>query len=303
MRGLFEQRPIWTRRALLNQFPDDAPFYAARYLIAYVAYAIRSGPWRDTFCKFGVDPRTDRSYRKYQSVLIQLVPRDRDKTDANEEYARSWARSKDKTSHIFTGQHAIPPDGKIWQLCDLADPFLRSLVDVPDIYIRPQCETRYFGWYNNGTIAKIRVILKAKVDALSSGESVDETALAKFSNLPDCWDSTEGAATNDQTLDPVTAYLPKDAGKKELEWASAYRSICRTVAGAVPQSGGSGKGRLSKTKPTMRSSFIGAEESPLVEEANTLKGYEEPEEGDDGLNEGKDEENNNAAEDARLSNS
>ncbi|KIX08946.1 uncharacterized protein Z518_00024 [Rhinocladiella mackenziei CBS 650.93] len=296
MRDLFEERPIWTRRALMNQFPDDAPFYLARPLIAYLAFSIRSGPWRDTLCRYGVDPRTDRSYRKYQSVLIQLLPRDRDRTGARQEFARRWARSNDRRSHIFTGRQRMPYDGQSWQLCDLQDPLLKSLVDTPDIYIRNECETRYFGWYSNGTMAKIRVALKAKADALTSGEAMDEAALERFLKLPDQWDGLGMKTSNEQLSGPAAGYMPKDAGKKELEWASAYRSLCRTMTGTLPQAGGSGKGRLSKTKQRTRPSFIDNEDSLNLEELDIAAGYGEPEEGDDPLDEQEDEDDENDVE-------
>lgn len=291
MKDLFEERPIWTRRALLNHFPDDAPLFLARHLLAYVAFAVRSGPWRDTLCKLGVDPRTDRAYRKYQSVLIQLAPKSREHTGDRENHPiRIWVRSKDRMSHIFTGTQNIPADGKVWQLCDLQDPQLKRLVDVPDIYIRHECERRYFGWYHNGTMAKIRVALKAKVDALVGGEPFDEAALARFLELPEHLDASDAARANEHSNDPVAGYLPKDATKKELEWASAYRALCRTLQGFLPSAGGSGKGRLSKSKPSARPSFIDVAESLDTDGLDTAEGYEEPEEGDDALSEQDNEE-------------
>lgn len=285
IRDLFEERPIWTRRALINRLPDDAPVFFARYAIAYVAFAIRSGPWRDALCKFGVDPRKDPAYRKYQTVLLQLIS-SRDK-ETLKEFARIWHRSRDKQSHIFDGTR-LPSDGKVWQLCDLEDPQLKPLVDIPDIYVRSQCETRYFGWYPNGTSSKIRVALKAKVDSLTDAEPLDESALARFLQLPDVWDGETRFENNITDDDPVAGYLPKGAGKKELEWASAYRALCRTREGTIPLSGASGKGRLSKSKPVTRPSFV---DPNLESHANGLQGdqpieedpasYGEPDEADD----------------------
>ncbi|KAL6251705.1 tau 95 subunit of transcription factor TFIIIC [Rhinocladiella similis] len=277
---LFDQRPLWTRRALINQFPEDAPIFAARYIISYVAYAIRSGPWRDTFCKLGLDPRKDRSYRKYQTVMMQLL-------HSGEGFDRSWARSKDKSSHIFTGTPPYPTDGKLWQLCDLEDPDLKSLVNTPEINLRHECELRYFGWYSNGTMAKIRIALKAKSDALINHESLDPTAMQNFLTLPDYWEGMGMADSSDQIRTSM-GFLGKNASKKELEWAAAYRSLCRTIAGSVPTSGGSGKGRLSKSKPATTSSYLEAGQTPLSEEPHIPQGYEEPEDDDeDDLEEGQ----------------
>lgn len=278
---LFDQRPIWTRRALINQFPDDAPVFAARYIISYVAYALRSGPWRDTFCKFGLDPRKDPSYRKYQTVMMQLL-------HSGEGFDRSWARSKDRSSHVFTGKPPYPTDGKLWQLCDLEDPDLKPLVDTPEINLRHECELRYFGWYSNGTMAKIRIALKAKSDALISHETLDPAAMRNFLTLPDYWEGMGMADSSDQIRTSM-GFLGKDASKKELEWAAAYRSLCRTTAGSLPTSGGSGKGRLSKSKRKTTSSYLEAGQTPLSEEPDVPEGYEEPEDGDEEQDEADEE--------------
>ncbi|KAK5056618.1 hypothetical protein LTR84_012150 [Exophiala bonariae] len=245
---LFEQRPIWTRRALVNQLPLDVPLQTIRHATAYVCFAIRSGPWRDTLCKFGVDPRKDPSHRKYQTVLVQLVNRHKDKPNNREDFTRTWHRSADQESHIFTGKSTIPTDGKSWQLCDLHEPHLKALVDTSDVYIRHDCETRYFGWYANGTMAKMRVAIKAMIDSVIDGTTLDMSMLERFLLLPEDIQWTLGQNT--------PAHLPKNTTKQEQEWASSYRSLCRTVGGNVPTAGGSGKGRLSKPKPLANASFV-----------------------------------------------
>lgn len=246
VKDLFEQRPLWTRRALVNQLPVDVPLQTIRHATAYVCFAIRSGPWRDVLCKFGVDPRKDRSYRKHQTVLVQLV--NRHKPNSREDFIRTWHRSLDQESHIFTGKSNIPTDGKSWQLCDLHEPHLKALVDIPDAYIRHDCETRYFGWYQNGTMAKLRVATKAMIDSVIDETPLDMGMLEKFLLLPEDIQWTLGQST--------PAHLPRNATKKEQEWASAYRSLCRTVGGNAPTAGGSGKGRLSKPKPSANASFM-----------------------------------------------
>lgn len=273
---LFDERPIWTRRALLNQFPDDAPFFAARQLIAYIAFAIRSGPWRDTMCKYGVDPRKDRSYRKYQTVMLLLARSTKDNPDTREDFERSWAKSKDKSSHIFTGKPPLPRDGKVWQLCDLHDPQLKPMVDTPDTNLRHECEIKQFGWYNNGTMAKIRIALKAKTDALIANEAFDEEALASFLTLPDVWDSTQMDLANQSAL----AYLPKDAGKQEREWAVAYRGLCRASAASSSKASASGQEQHASSTSSINPSFIESNGTQISGDVDTPTGYR-LEEGED----------------------
>ena len=53
--------------------------------------------------------------------------------------------------------------------------------------------------------------------------------------------------------DPTRGYLAKDQShsKRELEWATAYRAMCRSLPGEVPA-----PGRLSKRKPKVRKSLL-----------------------------------------------
>ena len=292
---LFTHRPIWTKRAVLNQLPNNAPIFLTRYAIAYVAFAIRSGPWRDTYCRFGIDPRASPEYRKYQSILLQLVPSKGPRagvtnTDTNATnldmhsiaYARTWSRSPDRQSHIFTGTGTVPPDGKAWQLCDLHDPLLKPLVDIPDLHIRATCETRYFGWYPNGTQSKIRILLKTKVDAMMSNKTLSDlglsdAAVSRFADLPEEWMPDRAVTRGGAEVDPMTAYLVKSAHKRELVWASAYRSMCRANEGEVPLT----TGRLSKSKPETRGSFRPSESvgdgDEAEEDQEALEEFEEPE--------------------------
>jgi hypothetical protein len=214
-------------------------------------------------------------------------------------YARTWSRSPDRNSHIFTGTGSVPPDGKAWQLCDLQDPHLKSLVDVPELHLRAKCEERYFGWYPNGTQSKIRILLKTKVDTMMDGMTLadlglSEAQIMRFVDLPEEWSPEYAVARGGKVVDPNVAYLGPNVREKEkagtinkrqLIWASAYRSMCRAKEGEIP----SGSGRLSKTKPQVRDSYMGRSESEVgmdtlmegaeeaLDEEDVLDGFEEPE--------------------------
>ncbi|KAL9111514.1 MAG: hypothetical protein Q9227_004001 [Pyrenula ochraceoflavens] len=281
---IFTQRPIWTRRALLNQFDSTAPLFLVKHAVAYVAYALRSGPWRDTYVKLGTDPRTSPSYRTYQTIMLQLVPKDYGSSSApytdpttttrlrqqRQTYSRSWQPPPNKSSHIFTSNLSsgpFPRDGKAWQLCDLHDPLLSRLVHSAEP--RDVCEPRYFGWYPNGSLCKIKTILKAKVDMLLNSPSsssssssnpsapppppIDDFIFQQFAALPDHVDPE--ALNND---DPRYR-MPEGAEKRELEWAAGYRAMCRAQEGngRVPTTG---PGRKWKGKGRAGRNFLPVEE-------------------------------------------
>jgi general transcription factor 3C polypeptide 5 (transcription factor C subunit 1) len=131
LRILFEKRPIWTRRALYNNFPKRLQTMV-RFTMAHVAYMWRAGPWRDTCVAYGVDPRTDPKYRKYQSVFFQIETH-------KSRMSYQTGHTQDK-SHIFDGEHLIR-DGRCFQLCDVTDPLLQQLIDTPNL--RKSCDVSH----------------------------------------------------------------------------------------------------------------------------------------------------------------
>ncbi|ERS99045.1 hypothetical protein HMPREF1624_04240 [Sporothrix schenckii ATCC 58251] len=76
MRRAVAERPVWTRRALVNHMSAalGLPFTENRLkrYFAHCCYQFKGGPWRDTLVRYGVDPRTDPSYRQYQTLLFKL---------------------------------------------------------------------------------------------------------------------------------------------------------------------------------------------------------------------------------------
>lgn len=319
LKELFSERPIYSRRALLNSLQSDlTSFNVVRYCLAYVAFAARSGPWRDTYVRLGVDPRTDPKYRIYQSVMLQLVPKQntagealqknyqsglrhganasRESPDVAEEsaslettrktaesrqiYSRFWVPSKNKKSHIFDGVSPVPPDGKVWQLCDITDPQIAALRDLPTDQLRPECDNRYFGWYWNGTSAKIRVVLRAKVDALINNTILDPSDLEPIMKLSENIDPNEtdpsrtnpdagsesdsqnanekvgavSAAAAERSAAPRTdsAYLPVGSTKQQTIWAATYRSLARTGPGVKGSEEKAVRKAKSKTVPMPR---------------------------------------------------
>ena len=136
LRTLFARRPAWTRRALYNNFPKHLQTMV-RFSMAHVAYMWRAGPWRDTCVLYGIDPRTDPRYRKYQSVFFQI-----ETSRSRPSYPTGHQANVD--SHIFDGQRLIR-DGRCFQLCDVTDPLLEQLINTEklrktcDVRCNPQC--------------------------------------------------------------------------------------------------------------------------------------------------------------------
>ncbi|KAH8147705.1 uncharacterized protein LAJ45_08170 [Morchella importuna] len=155
LRALFAQRPIWTRRALFNHFPKNLQSLV-RFSMVHVAYMWRAGPWRDTCVIYGLDPRSSPEYRKYQSVFFQV---ETEKSQKGKDDARK------RNSHIFDGKQLVR-DGRCFQLCDVTDPLLCSLIETGKV--RRVCDMGD-GWYRASTMAKIKAIMRGKIRSLAEG--------------------------------------------------------------------------------------------------------------------------------------
>lgn len=141
-RLLFDERPIWTRRALHNRVAAEdlkvVGINSAKYMYQYVGYLFDSGPWRDAIVKFGVDPRKDPSLRKYQTMTFMLDKEDlfKEKGTTGKPLRFGSSNLAPSDTHIFDGK-TVNLDGKVWQVCDITDPLLKSLLSTTDI--REEC--------------------------------------------------------------------------------------------------------------------------------------------------------------------
>ena len=142
-RRLLEERPIFSRRALINALPkeewDTTGPNLAKHLYEYCGYSFTSGPWRDAIIRFGVDPRKDPDCRKYQTMMFML---ENEPKDSRAKYNRTKADKREddqisrEKSHLFDGK-SVSKDGKVWQVCDIVDPFLVSILATTNL--RKEC--------------------------------------------------------------------------------------------------------------------------------------------------------------------
>ena len=140
---LMQERPIFTRRALVNCIPGNewatTGANSAKLIYQYVGYMFSSGPWRDAVVRYGVDPRKDPSFRIYQTMMFML---ENEPKDNRGRYSRTKPDSDrneqvvNKESHLFDGTN-VNKDGKVWQVCDITDPLMKSLLSTTNL--RKEC--------------------------------------------------------------------------------------------------------------------------------------------------------------------
>lgn len=184
IREALETRPILSKRyikALLNYADNDT-----RYAWAYCGYVFRSGPWRDALIKFGVDPRKDPQYRFYQCFTFK-IDKNRFTDDGVKQKWQHYGRRglgklrDGRKNYEFDGQHVVT-DGKVFQLCDITDPLLKSIINTS--VVRSEF-SQIDGWLHNGTVAKIRTIMKHKLDLCIEGKVPDDDLYQRLITFPD----------------------------------------------------------------------------------------------------------------------
>jgi general transcription factor 3C polypeptide 5 (transcription factor C subunit 1) len=259
-RKLFDERPIWSLEALAARLPPEALEKDIRISALYIAFEIVSGPFSKTFCRYKVDPRSSPRYAKYQTIPIdppsppqsQLqLPLD-DTTEAGSQ-PQLPVPLKDTTEAEQQSKPPIPPDDatkayqpaqnsdhglfaypiaatqRTIQLVDIVDTKISDLISPPfPDSLRNKCERIHHGWYFDGTLAKIQLLLRAKLNGGDGGEEPDNNATepaegreADFQAilaLPDHADLRVGE-------DDVPA--SRGSGGEKKYWRSRYRQIVR----------------------------------------------------------------------------
>jgi general transcription factor 3C polypeptide 5 (transcription factor C subunit 1) len=189
LREALDERPMWTRRSLNNRIANHDSHWLFKQAVQYVGYQFKGGPFRDAIIRFGVDPRKDRKYRIYQTLFFKLYEEEEKEQgqlwhDVRTNFAtyRHSGKKEDTNSHIFDGK-SLTIDGKIWQVCDIVDPILRKVLQ--DAPYPEKFDPKYYGWYNNGTIAKVKAIMKVKLIAIRIGRHLDPSIFADAIKVPD----------------------------------------------------------------------------------------------------------------------
>ncbi|KAK2459705.1 hypothetical protein APHAL10511_008350 [Amanita phalloides] len=195
---LFDQRPIWTRTSLLNQFQsmEAREIVNSKLLLPLVCYVFQDGPWRDTLIKMGYDPRANSAAHTYQRLYFRnanhpiarpsVTTRRQDRTSSvarprGLEYAADNENERSR-SHIFDGKN-LTKETAAFQLCDIEDPMLQEMIEDPnslqeecDVSDRcPDYRSRFTvtkerdGWYTTHAYERIKMVLRHKFFSLLQG--------------------------------------------------------------------------------------------------------------------------------------
>ncbi|KAJ5793418.1 Transcription factor IIIC subunit 5 [Penicillium paradoxum] len=186
IKQLLDRRPVVTVRVLLDRMNSTSRMDIERAL-PLCGYMFEHGPWKKALIKFGVDPRAGSEFRYYQTVTFEM-----DFNPIAERGGTDWEKSgelafpqllrgDDNISHVFNGRKFVPDDNS-WQICDISDVLLRGIVATSDIR---SAATVNDGFFWNGTMAKLEVIMRDKLVCMRDGSIPDDEDYACLLSFPE----------------------------------------------------------------------------------------------------------------------
>ncbi|THH20126.1 hypothetical protein EW146_g1148 [Bondarzewia mesenterica] len=192
----FQERPIWTRAALLNQFTaaEAREIHNSKVLLPLSCYVFQDGPWRDTLVRFGYDPREEKRARFYQRLYFRnlnhaivrpsVITRRQETRHSitTQKRANTQRVQDDRRSHIFDGV-TITKETAAFQLCDIEDPLLKEMIEDEE-EVRETCNERD-GWYTTHQFERIKAVLRLKFFSLLEGHIVTDEECAKVLATPE----------------------------------------------------------------------------------------------------------------------
>lgn len=159
LRKLFDEKPIWIRKHLEAVLPLHLK-PCLKYSLPQISYSFTKGPWRQSYIKLGIDPRTSPKYGKYQTEgfrvpnYFQKIPKG----------FMSEVPNGVSSSFQFNGTQI--PLSLSFQLENITDSDVQELLLKADI--RKECDFQD-GWYDTLTMFRIRRLMRYKLKVLVDG--------------------------------------------------------------------------------------------------------------------------------------
>jgi general transcription factor 3C polypeptide 5 (transcription factor C subunit 1) len=209
VKKLFEERPIWSRGWI--QYKTKLPNVIVRSLLALVSYYFTNGPWKMLWVRLGYDPRSTPDSKRYQCLDYRL-PREiaavstlearRSKLRKGLIYAGSKKQEEFQLSGdsvqlaeatadasapeteacpVFTADQLPTQRQVYYQLCDLRDEFLQTLIHGNDGR-EDECSEAN-GWCEEGVYDQLRKMLGEMVRR--TAERVEEERRLALQTVPD----------------------------------------------------------------------------------------------------------------------
>ncbi|KXG51602.1 Transcription factor IIIC, subunit 5 [Penicillium griseofulvum] len=209
---LLDRRPVVTVKVLVDWMSSTSRIDIERAL-PFCGYMFENGPWKKALIKFGVDPRARPDFRYYQTVTFEMdfnpiVERGEHDWEKSGELAfPQLLKGDDNVPYTFNGRKFVPDDNS-WQICDISDVLLQGIVATSDIRSTPTLNEGFF-W--NGTMAKLEVIMRHKIVCIRDGGIPDDEDYGCLLSFPDKYQPPTGRDHSKYGLEFGQKYTQKQA--------------------------------------------------------------------------------------------
>lgn len=223
---LLDRRPVITVRVLLDWMTPTSHIDVERAL-PLSGYMFEDGPWKKALIKFGVDPRARPYFRYFQTITFDMSfdpILERGKYDWEKEREFTFPqllKADDNVPHVFSGRKFVPDDNS-WQICDISDGLLQSIIASSDIR---QTITIDDGFFWNGTMAKLEVIMRDKLVCIRDGRTPDDEEYVSLLSFPDNYQRPIGRDYIQYGMEFGQPYTQKQSYLRGQIVARARRSI------------------------------------------------------------------------------
>ncbi|ODQ58831.1 hypothetical protein WICANDRAFT_84550 [Wickerhamomyces anomalus NRRL Y-366-8] len=172
LKKLFDEKPIWIRKHLEAILPNPLK-PCLKYALPQISYSFTKGPWRQSYIKFGIDPRTSPKYGKYQTEgfrvpnYFQKIPKG----------FMSEIPNGVSASFQFDGTQV--PLTLSFQLENILDEQVQDL--LKKAIIRTECDFQD-GWYDALSMFKVRRLMRYKLKVLVDGGRFESDKISHIMN-------------------------------------------------------------------------------------------------------------------------
>lgn len=187
LKSCFDVKPMWLRKHLDDIIPENLKRYV-KVALPYISFIYKSGPWRFSYIKYGIDPKVDKSLWKYQCEYfrIQGIKVNVDKNSKSRRFLPRTVKEVDSTSNLKISEHLIFTGEKVpqtvtYQLGDILDEDVQDLISntSDDQLFRDSIDFQD-GWVSKQIIETIRRIIRYKLGQLVAEEPIDPIKVSKL---------------------------------------------------------------------------------------------------------------------------
>lgn len=184
---LFEAKPIWLRRPLMEATPESLRS-AVKEALPYVSYCFKNGPWRFCNVKLGVNPKQDSLFWIYQSEYFRLLGFHKADTRNDPQIVPNTIRIASNRTDIklsedlfFTGLKL--PKAINYQIGDILDADILAVIERAQqkdgAFFRDSVDPQD-GWLKRQVLETVRRIVRYKLRRLGNEEAIDSEKIAKI---------------------------------------------------------------------------------------------------------------------------